>query len=72
MMGEKPGEYSPAPLCSAGGFAACRVPRGVRRGAGRRGLPRAPADPARARKLAERACAAGFRPSCPAEAQLPR
>lgn len=29
MMGEKPGEYSPAPLCSAGGFAACRAACGA-------------------------------------------
>jgi hypothetical protein len=25
LMGEKPGEYSPAPLCSAGDYAACRA-----------------------------------------------
>jgi hypothetical protein len=25
IMGEKPGEYSPAPLCSAGDFPACRA-----------------------------------------------
>lgn len=29
IMGEKPGEYSPAPLCSAGDFPACRAACGA-------------------------------------------